>query len=62
MGEIEQCIEETQAFYQCSVIMQSPHALRQVKKLLVVLDREGYGAVPTVRDLKAEVQSHASDH
>jgi tetratricopeptide (TPR) repeat protein len=56
IGDIEQCIEEARVFYQRSMIMQSPHALHQVQKLLAELERDGYSEHPAVRNLKEEVQ------
>lgn len=56
-GEIERCVSELRTFHERCLIMQSPHALRQVRKVLKGLDRDGYGDVSAVRDLKEELQS-----
>jgi tetratricopeptide (TPR) repeat protein len=57
IGEIEQCVAELRIFYERCLIMQSPHALLQVPKLLNGLKRDGYGNVPAVRNLTEELQS-----
>ncbi|HEY1348688.1 MAG TPA: helix-turn-helix transcriptional regulator [Ktedonobacteraceae bacterium] len=57
IGEIGQCVAELHTFYERCLIMQSPHALRQVRKLLNGLERDGYGNVPAVRNLTEELQS-----
>jgi len=57
IGEIEQCVTEVRTFYERCAIMQSPHALRQVGKLLGELERDGYSEVPAVRDLREEMRA-----
>ncbi len=57
LGQIEECIKEGRAFYHRAVAMHSPHAIGQVKKLLSSLEKDGYGTVQAVRDLREELQS-----
>jgi transcriptional regulator with XRE-family HTH domain len=56
IGDIEKCIEEAREFYQRSLIMQSPHAISHVNKLLTTLDNDGYGDVQVVKDFKEEIR------
>jgi transcriptional regulator with XRE-family HTH domain len=56
MGEIETCIDELREFYRRCTIMQSPHAISQVNKVLASLEKDGYADVPSVKDFKEEIR------
>lgn len=56
IGEIEQCIDEAREFYRRCTIMQSPHAVSQVDKLLTSLEKNGYAEVQAVKDFREEIR------
>ncbi|MBV9228373.1 MAG: helix-turn-helix transcriptional regulator [Chloroflexi bacterium] len=56
IGEIEKCIDEAREFYRRCTIMQSPHAISQVNKLLATLDKDGYADVQAVKDFREEIE------
>jgi len=56
IGEIEKCIDEAREFYRRCTIMQSPHALSKLDKLLAALDADGYGDVQAVKDFREEIR------
>jgi transcriptional regulator with XRE-family HTH domain len=56
LGQIEECIKEGQAFYRRAVTMQSPHAIGRAKKLLKLLEKDGYDNVQAVQDFREELQ------
>ena len=43
-------------------IMQSPHALSQVHKLLAALDKDGYADVQGVKDFREEIREDKEKH
>lgn len=55
VGEIEQCVEEAREFYRRALVMQSPHAVSQVNKILKSLDVQGYSDVQNVKDFRDEL-------
>jgi tetratricopeptide (TPR) repeat protein len=56
IGEIEQCIVELRELNRRCMVMGSSHALSQVKKVLVSLNKDGYGDVLAVKDFQEEVR------
>ena len=55
IGEIEQCIVELRELHRRCTVMGSSHALSQINKVLVSLDRDGYGDVQAVKDFREEI-------
>lgn len=56
LGEIEECIKEGRTFYYRALAMQSPHAIGRAKKLLMSLEKDGYGAIPEVQEFQEELE------
>ena len=59
LGEIEMCVEEARNFYHRTTAMQSPHAISQIDKLVVALEKDGYGELPVVRNFKQELDEQS---
>ncbi len=62
LGEIEHCMTEAREFYCRILAMQSPHAFRQVNKLLQSLEEAGYGDFQAVKDFRNELRQAQTPH